>query len=246
MNTNMKQLFAALTFLAGLPHFSAGGQVILQQPTATFSQTSFADFLVGTAINGTVVDGLGWAIQFGIGYQVAAFETATDIGYDGGSLLTFTLTHAFTLVPEHTLGRFRLSVTTDDRNSFADGLPAGGDVTANWAVLDPISFTSAHGAMLSELADYSILASGPSPDTDLYTVIAATLLTGITGVRLEALQDPSLPFNGPGRQPQNGNFVLSEFEMSLDPIPEPSAWAILTTAGLLWAAGRRMAPKSVK
>ena len=37
-----------------------------------------------------------------------------------------------------------------------------------------------------------------------------TSLSPITGIRLEVLEDPSLPFNGPGRQPTNGNFVLTE------------------------------------
>jgi hypothetical protein len=46
-----------------------------------------------------------------------------------------------------------------------------------------------------------------------YTVIAETSLTGITGVRLEALEDASLPMGGPGMQTINGNFVLSELEV---------------------------------
>src|SRR5262249_47112084 len=39
-------------------------------------------------------------------------------------------------------------------------------------------------------------------------------LGGITGIRLEALTDPSLPFNGPGREPLNGNFHVAEFTVS--------------------------------
>jgi hypothetical protein len=55
---------------------------------------------------------------------------------------------------------------------------------------------------------------------------------------LEAIQDPSLPFNGPGRWPGNGNFVLSEFEMSIAPIPEPAA-GTMALAGLACLIFRR-------
>ena len=46
-------------------------------------------------------------------------------------------------------------------------------------------------------------------------------LTGITGIRLEALTDPSLPGQGPGRAP-NGNFVLNEFRVTAAPLNDPS------------------------
>src|SRR6266436_2461978 len=198
-------------------HVRAATTVQLQQATATFSQTGGGSFLVATAINGTTGDGLGWAIDPHEGVpQTAVFETTSDVGYPAGSLLTFTLTHAYDLWGGHMLGRFRISVTTDDRSTFADGLATGGNVTANWTVLDPISFTSANGTTLTKLSDNSILASDALPDTDVYTVTAATTLTGITGIRLEALTDPSLPNNGPGRQPLNGNFVLSEFTVAIE------------------------------
>ena len=138
------------------------------------------------------------------------------------------------------LGHFRLSVTTDDRSTFCDGLATGGDVTANWTVLDPSSLSSSDGETLTELPDHSIFVSGPLLNTDIFTITAPTTLTGITGIRLEALTDPSLPFNGPGRQPDNGNFVLSEFTVGIDVIPEPSALALLTSGILLWMARRRI------
>jgi hypothetical protein len=225
-------------------HINATTFVGLQQPTATFSQTSDGDFSVGRAINGTIADGLGWAISPQIGAQTAAFETTSDIGFAGGSLLTFTLNHAYTGWGEHMLGHFRISVTTDNRNTFADGLASGGDVTANWTVLDPSSFTSANGATLTELGDHSILVSGALPNTDLYTITAPTTLTGITGIRLEALTDPSLPFGGPGRQPVNGNFVLSEFTIGIDAIPEPSVLSLLAGGTLLWIAAKRHGQES--
>ena len=48
---------------------------------------------------------------------------------------------------------------------------------------------------------------------DIYIVDYRTHLKGITGVRLEALEHPSLPANdGPGFW-QNENFVLTELQM---------------------------------
>ena len=67
------------------------------------------------------------------------------------------------------------------------------------------------------LEDGSILASGPAPETDVYTVAVVAPLAGITGFRLEAMEDPSLPHNGPGRQISNGNYVVSEIELSISP-----------------------------
>ena len=188
--------------------------VTLQQSTATFSQTAAGGYSVHTSIDGQTGNDLGWALSDDIVAHTAVFETVEDIGIETGTLFKFELiqTHSN---PQHTLGRFRLSVTTDDRADFADGLDIGGDVSASWTVLKPESLTSANGTTLEVLSDNSILASGTSPDTDTYTVIARTSLNGITGFRLEALEDASLPVSGPGRNGANGNFVLTEFDVSM-------------------------------
>jgi hypothetical protein len=247
----MKKIIHAL-ILAGMYSVAAPAghatAVVLQQATATFSQTTGSRF-IDRAINGDLTD--GWAISPNITSQTAVFETSANLGSAAGTLFTFVLTQAFAS-PQHTLGHFRLSLTTDDRSLFADGLASGGDVTANWTVLDPMTFVSANGATLTELGDYSILASGFSPDNDVYTVTASTTLTDITGIRLEALTDASLPFGGPGRKPTNGNFVLSEFQVYVPDapaaapsntaaaVPEPSTWLMfLTGASLLWFTARR-------
>ena len=185
------------------------GAVWRTDATATFSQTLAGGFLVRTAIDGVIGSGVGWAIGIGsggAGSQTAVFETASDAGFAGGTRFTFKFYQQYN---GHTLGRFRLSLTTDDRSLFADGLSSGGDVTANWTVLDIDASESSNGATLTELEDHSILASGLAPNTDLYTVTATTTNTGITGLRIETLVDPSLPFGGPGRA-NNGNFVLTE------------------------------------
>ncbi|MFH1264924.1 MAG: hypothetical protein ABIK89_04310, partial [Planctomycetota bacterium] len=83
-----------------------------------------------------------------------------------------------------------------------------------WTVLEPASFTSAGGAILTKQTDGSILAGGENVSPDTYTITATTELTGITGIRLEVLPDSGLPSNGPGRA-MNGNFVLNEFGVTV-------------------------------
>ncbi|HEV8543847.1 MAG TPA: immunoglobulin domain-containing protein, partial [Verrucomicrobiae bacterium] len=194
--------------------------VLLQNATATFSQTQGGDYSAASMIDGITTDNRGWGIYPNITNQTAVFETRNDVGFSGGTVFTFSLLFNVISTPgttAHTLGHFRLSGTTDPRDSFADGLQTGGDVTANWSVLDIISATSQSGAVLTPQPDGSLLASGALNPNDLYTVVMATRLTGITGIRLEALTDPSLPFNGPGREPLDGNFHVAEFTVSARP-----------------------------
>ena len=85
-----------------------------------------------------------------------------------------------------------------------------------WIVLSPAKMLSQGGATLTKLGDHSILASGTNPDRDVYSLFAKTDLQKITAIRLEALPDPSLPSNGPGRFPGSdgrGNFHLNELRV---------------------------------
>jgi hypothetical protein len=187
--------------------------VLLQQPTGTFSQSEGADLSVSKMIDGVTTDNLGWSVYPNIQAQTAAFETRDNIGFPGGTVLTFNLVFNHHSVPgstSHTLGRFRLAATTDPRDTFADGLQSGGDVSANWHILGVLSAISRKGATLTVQPDGSILASGTLAEEDVYTIRTVTRDTGLTGIRLEALTDASLPHNGPGREPLNGNFVVSE------------------------------------
>ena len=79
---------------------------------------------------------------------------------------------------------------------------------AEWSVLEPVELKSQGGAILTRQTDGSILASGPNPDSDTYTVTAKTRLKRITGLQVEGLEDPSLPGGGPGRH-ESGFFRLS-------------------------------------
>ncbi len=58
-----------------------------------------------------------------------------------------------------------------------------------------------------------MLASGATPDKDTYTIHADPELPGATALRIEALTDPSLPDNGPGRA---GNFVLTGLTLKVN------------------------------
>lgn len=87
-----------------------------------------------------------------------------------------------------------------------------------WLVLDTATAKSLGGAMFTNLSDGSFLARGKNLKFDTYTFSARTTLKGITAVRLEALADPSLVKNGPGRA-NNGNFALSDFRVTAAPLP---------------------------
>jgi WD40 repeat protein/tetratricopeptide (TPR) repeat protein len=101
-----------------------------------------------------------------------------------------------------------------------------------WIVLKPQEMKSKSGASLTLQSDGSILVSGKDTPGDVYTVAGVTNLDRIAVVRLEALPDPSLPNNGPGRN-QQGNFHLGGFRISQapndavsgsTPLPIDSGW----------------------
>ncbi len=88
------------------------------------------------------------------------------------------------------------------------------DGSARWTVLEPVEAKSELGATLSILPDHSILASGANPLNDRYRVVL-TVATDIdlTAVCLEALTHPSLPGNGPGRNPL-GSFAQTSWNVT--------------------------------
>lgn len=196
------------------------GPVPLGASAATFSQTGYA---VGEAVNGIIPSDSGndgWAISGSGGVtsaQSAVFETVTNTPtYPGGTQLNVELN--FTTIGGYHLGAFRLYATTADRSMFADGASTGGQIGPNaiWSVLTPLAVTTDVGA-LTVRPDGSILASGDSSGLAHFRVTLATPLVGITGLRLDALEDPSLPTSGPGRR-SDGNFVLSEIVVSQAPV----------------------------
>src|SRR5207247_3942566 len=96
-------------------------------------------------------------------------------------------------------------------------LKEAGDVT----VLEMDKTFGAIGVKFEKLSDHSLLALAHNPGESVYSVTVKTPLKGITGFRLEALTDPNLPHNGPGRS-KNGNFVLQEFTVEASPLNNPA------------------------
>ena len=94
-------------------------KVILQNAQANFSQKGYA---VATAIDGKSPDGgNGWATHPKTGEnRYAVFETKADVGHEGGTLLKFTLDQQFT-DGKHTIGRFRILITSAARPVKLDG-----------------------------------------------------------------------------------------------------------------------------
>lgn len=243
--------------------------ITLQNATATFSQG--ANFVIANAIDnpanlgpGPISGGpqpTGWAILRDVNQtdtstisEIAVFETDPtdpDLVFGGPTTqLTFSLDFAYEDTfwgadsAKFNLGRFRLSVTTDDRATFADGAANNGDVTATWVALDPTGATSTDPTTsFSILLDSSLLANADGANVkQTYTVTALTGLTGITGVRLEVLEDDSLFLRGPGRFPVDGNFVLTNFALDASAFAasEPSTLAVLGLglAGIAWRCRR--------
>lgn len=86
-------------------------RVTLQNPTATFEQQ---DWTLAKAIDGNPGGEHGWAVAPRQGQDHAAvFETAGDLGFEGGTDLRFTLHQTYG--EQHTLGRFKLMATDAPR-----------------------------------------------------------------------------------------------------------------------------------
>lgn len=90
-----------------------------------------------------------------------------------------------------------------------------------WTLVEPQALSATADNKLARQTDGSITATnGKSPAE--YVIVAASALTNITGVMLEVLPDENLPQFGPGRH-KDGNFVLSELELTWSPGTNPPA-----------------------
>jgi len=89
------------------------------------------------------------------------------------------------------------------------------DAEKDWHPLHPDHAESTGGSTLTIAADGSVLASGLNPEADTYTIAAGVPdvpIRDITGIRIEALPDPSLPRGGPGRD-YYGNFMIRDVKV---------------------------------
>lgn len=206
---------AILLTLAG----SATAQLVpLQQGTATFSQTFGRNYFPAEAADGKLKapafgQDNGWAIydNGNTTNQAIAFETATDITTPHFEVKLY-FNHDYYYNDYHLAGRFRISVTDSDRATFCDGQPTGGNLGATWTVVNPTASSFPTGLTATLQGDGSYLLSGVRPHTGVYTLFFDRPIPKITGIRMEVLEDPSLPTNGPGFA-SNGNLVLSEITL---------------------------------
>jgi hypothetical protein len=107
-------------------------QIPLQNPTATYEQTGaaganpYGKWSIAAALDGDVKGrNWGWAVMEKVGASHAAvFETASDLSLNDGDSIAIGLWQNLDN-PQHTIGRFRLSVTTAERPvQVANLLPA--------------------------------------------------------------------------------------------------------------------------
>ena len=92
---------------------------------------------------------------------------------------------------------------------------------AGWTTLVPSHATATNGVELTIADDGSVRASGANAEVTAYTVEAKAETGGITGLRIEALLDPSLPQQGPGRDPY-GHFRVTSIQVFAAPADSPS------------------------
>jgi len=106
--------------------------------------------------------------------------------------------------------------------------PEAAAVKSNpWRFLAVGEAKSKGDATLTRQDDSSVLASGTNAEFDTYTIEAALPPGKYTGIRLEALADPSLAKGGPGRA-ENGNFALTDFTVALKAKEGPNKPLALT------------------
>ncbi len=100
---------------------AAAEAVGLQNAAADFAQgKNGSQWPISGAIDGDIKT--GWAISPQMGQDhVAVFETASDVGFEGGSQLVLVLDQQYG--SQHTLGKFRVAVTTAARPIRLQGLP---------------------------------------------------------------------------------------------------------------------------
>jgi hypothetical protein len=110
----------------------------------------------------------------------------------------------------------RVPVVTQSVAPAASGLAE----PSPWVVLSPTAAVAAGAGALALLEDGSLLAEGKTASPGTYTVHADTALQGLTGLRIEALPDDTLPGRGPGRA-VNGNYCLTGLRVQAHPRGKP-------------------------
>ncbi|MDE0123194.1 MAG: PSD1 and planctomycete cytochrome C domain-containing protein [Bryobacterales bacterium] len=118
-------------------------------------------------------------------------------------------------------------------------LPSLAAWRTGWTPLGPAGSDSAGDSNLQVLSDASVLVAAAEGGPDVYEVTFEPEPTTLTGLRIEAMRDESLPGGGPGRG-EDGAFKLTgieveawtpelreEHERMLENVPEWSSWHVL-------------------
>ncbi|GBC93269.1 hypothetical protein HRbin15_01759 [bacterium HR15] len=87
-----------------------------------------------------------------------------------------------------------------------------------WHTLIPIEATAAHGSELKSLPDGSMLATGNTPDQEVYSLQLRLPPGRYLALRIEAIPDERLPQKGSGRA-GSGNFILTGVSAMLEGQP---------------------------
>ncbi len=103
----------------------------------------------------------------------------------------------------------RKALLTPENSAWIDAWEASHQTGVEWTTVEPDLFLTSSGATLRKVEGGALVAEGPRPETDVYTLEVTSPLAQISAIRLEVLPDSTLPKNGPGRQ-DNGNLHLSE------------------------------------
>jgi hypothetical protein len=95
---------------------------------------------------------------------------------------------------------------------------------SEWSNLNLTNISSKMpGVKFEDQKDGSIFVGGRSAK-GFYKISTSSSLSKITGLRIEAMQDGRLPRGGPGRAPNDGNFVLTELEVTARPTKDLKYW----------------------
>ena len=96
---------------------------------------------------------------------------------------------------------------------------------SKWSDLDLSDISSKMpGVKFEDQKDGSVFVGGRSAKGS-YIIESSTMKSQLTGLRIEAMSDNRLPKKGPGRAPNDGNFVLTELDVLASPTKDLSHWA---------------------
>ncbi len=94
-------------------------------------------------------------------------------------------------------------------------------IWTTWLPQKPSAVAATGGIKLTVQDDNSVIASGTVKAVSDYTVTIPVKSSTVSGFMIEALTDDSLTMFGPGLNPGNGNFVVSEVELSYATAADP-------------------------